>query len=65
MRRGIERRHASSAPTVAAIACVEPKLVYLTERGGTLSRAEVERTLRRLSQVSGLWHWSETVGGTG
>jgi len=61
--REIERKHNLSTLAVAAIACVEPSMVYWMEQGGSLAREDVERILRSLSQVTGQHYTSETVGG--
>jgi hypothetical protein len=50
--REIERKHHLSTLAVAAIACVEPSLVYRMEQGGALSHRQVERILGGLSQVT-------------
>ncbi len=61
--RDIERKHRLSPLAVAAIAGVEPSLVYWMEQGGTLARKDVELILGRLSEVTGQQYTSETVGG--
>jgi hypothetical protein len=61
--RGIERKYRLSTLAVAAIAGVEPSLVYRMEQGGALSRRDVEQILGRLSEVTGQQYSSETVGG--
>ncbi len=61
--REIERKHHLSTLAVAAIACVEPSLVYRMEQGGALSHRQVERILGGLSQVTSQHYTLETVGG--
>ena len=61
--REIERKHHLSTLAVAAIACVEPRLVYRMEQGGALSHRQVERILGGLSQVTSQRYTLETVGG--
>lgn len=61
--REIERRHNLSTLAVAAIAHVEPSMVYRMEQGGSLSRVEVERILQKLSQATSQCYTPETVGG--
>ncbi|MDQ2905055.1 MAG: hypothetical protein M3Y81_16070 [Chloroflexota bacterium] len=61
--REIERTHHLSTLAVAAIAGVEPSLVYWMEQGGALSRGDVGRILGRLSHVTGRDYTTETVGG--
>lgn len=61
--REVERKHNLGALAVAAIACVEPSMVYRMEQGGSLAREEAERILRSLSQVTCQHCTSETVGG--
>jgi hypothetical protein len=61
--REIKRKHKLSTVAVAAIACVEPSLVYWMEQGGALSRRDVEQILGRLSAVTGEHYSLETVGG--
>ncbi len=59
----IKRKHRLSTLAVAAIASVEPSLVYCMERGGALPRKDVDRILGRLSDVTGQDYSVETVGG--
>lgn len=59
----IKRKHCLSTLAVAAIASVEPSLVYWMERGGALSRKDVDKILGRLSDVTGQDYSVETVGG--
>ncbi len=61
--REIKQKHKLSTLAVAAIACVEPSLVYWMEQGGALSRKDVEQVLGRLSAVTGEHYSLETVGG--
>ena len=61
--REIKQKHHLSTIAVAAIACVEPSLVYWMEQGGALSRKDVEQILGRLSKVTGQHYSLETVGG--
>ena len=59
----IKRKHRLSTLAVAAIASVEPSLVYLMERGGALPRRDVDKILGRLADVTGQDYSVETVGG--
>ena len=61
--RDLKRKHYLSTIAIAAIANVEPGLVYWMERGGALSKKDVENILERLSQVTGQEYSVETVGG--
>lgn len=61
--RDIQRRYNLNTHAVAAIAFVDPGLVYLMEQGGALPRKVVEQILRRLSEVTGQNYSMETVGG--
>jgi hypothetical protein len=61
--RAVERRHHLSTLAVAAIASVDPALVYWMEQGGALARKDVEKILRGLSRVTGQDYSLETVGG--
>jgi hypothetical protein len=61
--REIKQKHKLSTLAVAAIACVEPSLVYWMEQRGALSRRDVEQILGRLSAVTGEHYSLETVGG--
>ena len=61
--REIKVKHHLSTVAVAAIASVEPSLVYWMEQGGALSRKDVEQILGRLSKVTGQHYSLETVGG--
>jgi len=59
----IMRTYHLSTYAVAAIAFVDTSLVYCMERGGALSKKDVEKILGRLSQVTGQNYSTETVGG--
>jgi len=61
--RDIKRKHGLSTYAVAAIACVEPSLVYLMEERGALSLKDVEKILGSISRVTGQTYSVETVGG--
>jgi hypothetical protein len=61
--RDIKRKHRLSTYAVAAIACVDPGLVFSMERGGLLARKDVEKILGRLSELTGQNYSIETVGG--
>jgi transcriptional regulator with XRE-family HTH domain len=61
--RDLKRKHNLSTIAIAAIANVEPGLVYWMERGGALSKKDVEKILERLSQVTSQEYSVETVGG--
>ncbi len=61
--RELKRKHNLSIYAIAAIASVEPGLVYWMEQGGALSKKDVENILLRLSQVTGQNYSMETVGG--
>ena len=61
--RDLKRKHNLSTISIAAIANVEPGLVYWMEQGGALSKKDVEKILERLSQVTGQDYSVETVGG--
>jgi len=61
--RDIKQRYNLSTYAVAAIAYVEPGLVYRMEQGGALSRKNVEKILLRLAEVTGQDYSIETVGG--
>ena len=61
--RDIKRKHRLSTEAVAAIAYVNPGLVYSMERGGLLARKDVEKILGRLSELTGHNYSIETVGG--
>jgi hypothetical protein len=61
--REIKQKHKLSTLAIAAIACVEPSLVYWMEQRGALSRRDVEQILGRLSAVTGEHYSLETVGG--
>jgi len=61
--RDIKHRYNLSTYAVAAIAYVEPGLVYRMEQGGALSRKNVEKILLRLAEVTGQDYSIETVGG--
>jgi|ERR1700686_215856 hypothetical protein len=61
--RDIKRKHGLSTNAVAAIACVEPSLVYFMEVRGALSRKDVEKILGGISRVTGQNYSVETVGG--
>lgn len=59
----IKRHYRLSTHAIAAIAFVEPSLVYRLEQRGALPRRQVEHILRRLSEVTGQNYSMETVGG--
>jgi hypothetical protein len=61
--RDIMRTYHLSTYAVAAIAFVDTSLVYCMERGGALSKKDVEKILGSLSQVTGQNYSTETVGG--
>ena len=61
--RDLKRKHNLSTYAIAAIANVEPSLIYWMERGGSLSKKDVEKILEHLSQVTGQEYSVETVGG--
>jgi hypothetical protein len=61
--RGLKQKHYLSTYAIAAIANVEPGLVYWMEQGGALPKKDVEKILLRLSQVTGQNYSMETVGG--
>ncbi|HVB25647.1 MAG TPA: hypothetical protein VNG51_27170 [Ktedonobacteraceae bacterium] len=61
--RELKRKHNLSTYVIAAIANVEPSLVYWMEQGGALPKRDVENILQRLSQVTGQNYSIETVGG--
>ncbi|GAC1568846.1 MAG: hypothetical protein NVS3B14_20010 [Ktedonobacteraceae bacterium] len=61
--RDIKRKHGLSTYAIAAIACVEPSLVYWMEERGALSRKDVEKILGGISRVTGQNYSVETVGG--
>jgi transcriptional regulator with XRE-family HTH domain len=61
--RELKRRHNLSTYALAAIANVEPGLIYWMEQGGALPKKDVENILLRLSQVTGQDYSMETVGG--
>jgi hypothetical protein len=61
--REIKRKHRLSTYAVAAIAFVDPGLVYTMEQGGALSRKDVDKVLGRLSELTGQNYSIETVGG--
>lgn len=61
--RELKRKHNLSTYAIAAIANVEPSLVYWMEQGGALPKRDVENVLQRLSQVTGQNYSIETVGG--
>jgi len=61
--REIKQKHKLSTLAIAAIACVEPSLVYWMEQRGALSRRDVEQILGGLSAVTGEHYSLETVGG--
>ena len=61
--RELKRKHNLSTYAIAAIANVEPSLVYWMEQGGALPKRDVENILQRLSQVTGQDYSMETVGG--
>ena len=59
----IKRKYSLSTYAIAAIAYVEPSLVYRMEQHGALAKKDVEKILSRLSQVTGQDYSMETVGG--
>ncbi len=59
----IKRKHGLSTYAVAAIACVEPSIVYCMEQRGALSKKDLEKILGGLSRVTGQNYSMETVGG--
>lgn len=61
--RELKRKHNLSTYAIAAIANVEPGLIYWMEQGGALSKKDVANILLRLSQVTGQPYSIETVGG--
>lgn len=61
--RELKRKHNLSTYAIAAIANVEPGLIYWMEQGGALPKKAVENILLRLSQVTGQDYSLETVGG--
>ena len=61
--RDIKRQYKLSTHAIAAIAFVEPSLVYRLEQGGALPKKQVELILHRLSEVTGQNYSTETVGG--
>lgn len=61
--RELKRKHNLSTCAIAAIANVEPGLIYWMERGGAMQKKDVENILTRLSQVTGQNYSMETVGG--
>jgi len=61
--REIKRKHRLSTDAVAAIACVKVGTVYTMEKGGVLSRKEVDGILGRLAELTGQDYSVETVGG--
>ena len=61
--RDLKQKHTLSTYAIAAIANVEPGLVYWMEQGGALPKKDVENILLRLSQVTGQNYSMETVGG--
>lgn len=61
--RELKRKHNLSTYAIAAIANVEPGLIYWMEQGGALPKKDVENILLRLSQVTAQGYSMETVGG--
>jgi ribosome-binding protein aMBF1 (putative translation factor) len=61
--RDIKRQYGLSTYAIAAIAFVEPGIIYRLEQGGALPQKQVEYILRRLSEVTGQHYSMETVGG--
>jgi hypothetical protein len=59
----IKRKHGLSTNAIAAIACVEPSLVYCMEQRGVLSKQELEKILGGISRVTGQDYSMQTVGG--
>ena len=61
--RGIKRQYRLSTYAIAAIAFVEPSIIYRLEQGGVLPKKQIEHILSRLSEVTGQNYSIETVGG--
>ncbi len=61
--RDIKDKYNLSTYAIAAIAYVEPGLVYRMEQGGALARKDAEKILTRLAEVTGQDYSLETVGG--
>ncbi|MEO8972017.1 MAG: hypothetical protein ABI406_10525 [Ktedonobacteraceae bacterium] len=61
--RELKRKHNLSTYAIAAIANVEPGLIYWMEQGGAMSKKDVDNILERLSQITGQNYSTETVGG--
>jgi hypothetical protein len=59
----IKRKHGLSVYAIAAIAGVEPSLVYWMEQRGVLSKQDLEKILGGISRVTGQNYSMETVGG--
>jgi len=59
----IKRKHGLSTNAIAAIACVEPSLVYCMEQRGVMSIHDLEKILGGISRVTGQNYSVETVGG--
>jgi len=59
----IKRRHGLSTYAIAAVAGVEPGLVYWMEQRGILLQKDLEKILGGISRVTGQNYSMETVGG--
>lgn len=59
----IKRKHGLSTNAIAAIAGVEPSLVYWMEQRGILLKKDLEKILGGISRVTGQNYSMETVGG--
>ena len=59
----IKRRHGLSTNAIAAIAGVEPSLVYWMEQRGILLKKDLEKILGGISWVTGQNYSMDTVGG--
>ena len=61
--RKIKELHNLSTIAIAAIAGVEPPLIYNMERGMVLKVRDVDKILSALSRVTGKLYSRDTVGG--
>lgn len=59
----IKRRHGLSTHAIAAMAGVDPGLVYWMEQKGILLQKDLEKILGAISRVTGQNYSIETVGG--